>query len=99
MKKIKKKIRKGKNIVKKSIKKHGKEVVRRKHLIKMFLMTVIIIAAGSIIFSRELGRMFSAVHDIFVPEKEINLELKDRIEKLTDGYPIKDMAPEIAKTI
>jgi hypothetical protein len=82
---------------KKKIVEHKKEIIRRKHIIKMFLMTVIIIAAGGIIFSKELGRMVSMVHDFFVPAKEVNLELKNKIEELTDGYPIKDMASEIAK--
>lgn len=96
-KKIQNKIKKGKHIIKKGAKKHGKEVVRRKHLIKMFLMTAIIITMGSIIFSKELGRMISVVHDFFVPTKEINLELKNKIENITEGYPIKNMASEIAK--
>jgi hypothetical protein len=96
-KKIQRKIIRGKKVTKKKIVKHSKEIVRRKHLIKMFLMTVIIIAMGSVIFSKELGRAFSVVHDFFVAEKEINLELKNKIEKLTEGYPIKDMASEIAK--
>jgi hypothetical protein len=90
---MKKKIQQIKN----RVAKHNKEIVRRKHLIKMFLMTVIIITVGSVIFNKELARMFSAVRDFFVPEKEINLELKNKIEKMTEGYPIKDMASEIAK--
>jgi hypothetical protein len=82
---------------KKKITKHKKEIVQRKHLIKMFLMTVIIITMGSVIFSKELSRVVARVHNFFVTEEEVDLELKNKIEKLTEGYPIKNMASEIAK--
>jgi len=94
---MKNKIKKGKNIIKKGATKYGKQIVRYKHYIKMFLMTVVIITMGVVIFHEELGRTVAIIHDYFMPPKEVNLELKNKIEKITDGYPIKNMSSEIAK--
>ena len=96
-KKIQKKIKEGKSAIKKRTKKHGKEIINRRHLIKMVLMTIVIITMGGLIFHKELGRMVSIIHNYFVSPKEVNLELKAKIENITEGYPIKDMASEIAK--
>lgn len=63
----------------------------------MILMTIIIITFGTVIFNSEFSRIFSKVHQFLEPEKEINLELERKVRELTKGYPIEEMAPEIAK--
>lgn len=63
----------------------------------MFLMTVIIITTGSLIFNNELNKIFSKVHQIFEPPKEVDIALEKKIKNLTKGYPIEEMASEIAK--
>ncbi len=67
------------------------------HILKMILMTIIIITFGTVIFNSEFSRIFSKVHQFLEPEKEINLELERKVRELTKGYPIEEMAPEIAK--
>ncbi len=67
------------------------------HILKMILMTIIIITFGTVIFNSEFNRIFSKVHQFLEPEKEINLELERKVRELTKGYPIEEMAPEIAK--
>ncbi len=67
------------------------------HILKMVLMTIIIITFGTIIFNSEFNRIFSKVHQFLEPEKEIDLELERKVRELTKGYPIEEMAPEIAK--
>ena len=74
-----------------------KKILNSLHIIKMILMTIIIIAIGSFIFNTELNRLFSKVHEFFEPDRQVNLELKDAIIKMTNGYPIEEMATEIAK--
>jgi hypothetical protein len=74
-----------------------KKINNWEHIIKMFLMTVIIITIGSLIFNNELNKIFSKVHQIFEPPKEVDIALEKKIKNLTKGYPIEEMASEIAK--
>ncbi len=67
------------------------------HILKMVLMTVIIITFGAMIFNTELNRIFSKAHKFLQPEKEVDRALEKKIRQLTKGYPIEEMAPEIAK--
>ena len=78
-------------------KKIQRKILNNLHVVKMVLMTTIIIAIGSLIFNTELNRLFSKVHKFFEPERQVNIELRDKIEKMTKGYPIYEMASEIAK--
>ena len=73
------------------------EITNWMHIIKMFLMTVIVITIGSLIFNNELNKIFSKVHEIFEPSEEVDLALEKKINDLTKGYPIEGMASEIAK--
>ena len=73
------------------------KITNNLHILKMVLMTVIIITFGVIIFNSEFNKIFSKVHQALEPKKEVDLALKKKIIKLTKGYPIEKMAPEIAK--
>jgi len=85
-----------KNEIKMS-KKRLEQINNRVHIIKMFLMTVVVITIGSLIFDNELNKIFFKVHNIFEPPKEVNYDLENKINDLTKGYPIEGMASEIAK--
>ena len=67
------------------------------HILKMVLMTIIVITFGTMIFNTELNRIFSKAHQFLQPEKEVDRALEKKIRNLTKGYPIEEMAPEIAK--
>jgi len=73
------------------------KITNNLHILKMVLMTVIIITFGVIIFNSEFNKIFSKVHQALEPKKEVDLALEKKIIKLTKGYPIEKMAPEIAK--
>ncbi len=80
-KKIKKKIQR-------ALQRHG-------HLWKMFLMITFIVVVGGLIFCK--GLVVKSYKEKQYTSKEINYQLFEKINRITDGYPIQKMAAEISK--
>ena len=69
----------------------------RRHFLKLFLMLTIIFLIGMLLLGNEWKRLARKIQRHFSPPKEINWTLKEKIDKLTVGYPIQKMSAEIAK--